>query len=106
VAFIIGAAFATVVMAFTDVILEIIAKAGGEQNFDSWEIFGLTKVGPFLSALFAFAIIALVVYFFVVKPYEMARERFVREEDAAPPEEVQLLKEIRDLLAGRVDSTM
>jgi large conductance mechanosensitive channel len=102
VAFIIGAAFATVVKSFTDMLLEIIAKAGGAPNFDKWEVFGLTKVGPFLSALFAFLIIAFVVYFFVVKPYEMARERFVhKEEDAAPPEDVQVLKEIRDLLASR-----
>lgn len=102
VAFIIGAAFATVVKAFTDMFLEIIAKAGGAPNFDEWEVFGLTTVGPFLSALFAFLLIAFVVYFFVVKPYEMARERFARqEEDAAPSEDVQLLKEIRDLLAGR-----
>ena len=37
----------------------------------------------------------------------MARERFARqEEDAAPPEDVQLLKEIRDLLAGRPTGTM
>ena len=46
--------------------------------------------------------VAFVVYFFVVKPYEAARRRFVRQEDdAAPAEDVQVLKEIRDLLAGR-----
>lgn len=102
VAFIVGAAFATVVKAFTDMLIEIIAKAGGAPNFDDWTVGGLTKVGPFLSALFAFLLIAAVVYFFIVKPYEMARQRFVKqEEDAAPPEDVQLLKEIRDLLASR-----
>jgi len=102
VAFIVGAAFATVVKAFTDMLLEIIGKAGGAPKFDDWVVLGLTKVGPFLSALVAFLLVSFVVYFFVVKPYEMARRRFVRqEEDAAPAEDVQVLKEIRDLLAGR-----
>jgi large conductance mechanosensitive channel len=64
-------------------------------------------VGVFLTALISFLILAAVVYFFVVKPYEAARTRFARqEEDAAPPEDVQLLKEIRDLLAGRPTGTM
>ena len=106
VAFIIGAAFATVVKAFTDMLLEIIGKAWDAPAFDKWVVLGLTKVGPFLSALVAFLLIAFVVYFFVVKPYEAARSRFVRDEvDAAPPEDVQLLTEIRDLLAGRPTGT-
>ena len=107
VAFIIGAAFATVVKAFTDMLLEIIGKAWDAPAFDKWVVLGLTKVGPFLSALVAFLLIAFVVFFFVVKPYEAARSRFVRDEvDAAPPEDVQLLTEIRDLLAGRPTGTM
>ena len=107
VAFIIGAAFATVVKAFTDMLLEIIGKAWDAPAFDKWVVLGLTKVGPFISAVFAFLLIAFVVYFFVVKPYEAARERFAKqEEDAAPAEDVQLLKEIRDLLAGRPTGTM
>lgn len=107
VAFIIGAAFATVVKAFTDMLLEIIGKAWDAPAFDKWVVLGLTKVGPFLSALVAFLLIAFVVYFFVVKPYEAARIRFVRDEvDAAPPEDVQLLAEIRDLLAGRPTDRM
>lgn len=107
VAFIIGAAFATVVKAFTDMLLEMIGKAWDAPAFDKWVVLGLTKVGPFLSALVAFLLIAFVVYFFVVKPYEAARKRFVRDEvDAAPPEDVKLLAEIRDLLAGRPTDRM
>jgi large conductance mechanosensitive channel len=107
VAFVMGAAFATVVKSFTDMLLEIIGKAWDAPAFDKWVVLGLTKVGPFLSALLAFLTIAFVVYFFVVKPYEIARQRFMRQEvDAAPPEDVQLLKEIRDLLAGRPTGTM
>jgi large conductance mechanosensitive channel len=107
VAFVMGAAFATVVKAFTDVLIGAISKAmGGEPNFNDIQPGGL-PLGAFLTALVTFLIIAFVVYFFVVKPYEAARTRFAKqEEDAAPPEDVQLLKEIRDLLAGRPTGTM
>ena len=46
---------------------------------------------------------AFVVYFFVVKPYELAKERFAKadEVDDAPDENVILLREIRDALQGR-----
>ena len=101
VAFIVGAAFATLVTGFTNVIIELLAKAGGAPNFDEFQPGGLTTVGPFLTAVVAFLIIAAVVYFFIVTPYEAAKRRYAKvEEDAAPPEDVQLLKEIRDLLAG------
>ncbi len=101
VAFIIGAAFATLVTAFTAVILELITKAGGAPKFDDWAPGGLTKIGPFLTALVAFLLVAAVVYFFVVTPYEAAKRRFAAKEvDAAPNEDVQLLTEIRDLLAA------
>jgi large conductance mechanosensitive channel len=106
VAFVMGAAFATVVTAFTAMLMSLLGKVGGRPNFDTYRPGGV-PVGVFLTALVSFLIIAAVVYFFVVKPYEAARERFARqEEDAAPPEDVQLLKEIRDLLAGRPTGTM
>ncbi|HSF98134.1 MAG TPA: large conductance mechanosensitive channel protein MscL [Ornithinibacter sp.] len=100
VAFIIGAAFAALVTAFTKVIMELLAKAGGAPNFDEWQPWGMTTIGPFLTAVFAFLIMAFVVYFFIVKPYEVAKEKFVRseEEDAAPDANTVLLTEIRDAL--------
>jgi large conductance mechanosensitive channel len=100
VAFIIGAAFAALVTAFTKVILELLAKAGGAPNFDEWQPWGMTTIGPFLTAVFAFLIMAFVVYFFIVKPYELAKEKFVKseEEDAAPNADTVLLTEIRDAL--------
>jgi large conductance mechanosensitive channel len=106
VAFVMGAAFAAVVTAFTAMLMSLLGKVGGRPNFDTYRPGGV-PVGVFLTALVSFIIIAAVVYFLVVKPYEAARERFVKqEEDAAPPEDVQLLKEIRDLLAGRPTGTM
>ena len=42
------------VKAFTDVLIEALAKAGGAPNFDEWQPGGFLKVGPFLTALVAF----------------------------------------------------
>jgi large conductance mechanosensitive channel len=102
VAFIIGGAFATVVTAFTAVLLSLISKLMGDGvNFDSYQP-GNVPVGPFLTAAVAFLILALVVYLFVVTPYNKLQERMARgEEPAAPAPDVVLLAEIRDLLAGR-----
>jgi large conductance mechanosensitive channel len=102
VAFIMAAAFGAVIKAFTDMILSIIGKAGGNPNFNVWKPGGV-PVGVFLTALISFLIVAAIIYFFVVKPYEMLRERYAKqEEDAAPDEDVLLLREIRDALTRRV----
>jgi large conductance mechanosensitive channel len=99
VAFIIGAAFATVVKTFTDVLLSLIGKVGGNPDFNNLKPGGV-PIGAFLTALVAFLIVAAVVYFFVIKPYEAVKARFSKAEvDAAPSEDVVLLTEIRDLLA-------
>lgn len=85
-------------------VIELLAKAGGAPNFDKWQPGDLVSVGPFLTALVAFLIMAFVVYFFVVKPYENAKTRLTRstEVDAAPDEDTVLLREIRDALTRRV----
>ncbi|MFZ1486681.1 MscL family protein [Nostocoides sp.] len=101
IAFVIGAAFAAVVTTFTAIIIEAIAKAGGAANFDEWAPGGYKTVGPFLTALVAFVTIAFVVYFFVVKPYEAAKTRFVAAKDAEVAEDIALLTEIRDALVRR-----
>lgn len=102
VAFIIGTAFATVVTSFTAVILSLIAKiTGGENpNMTSFQPGGI-PVGAFLTALVAFLIIAAVVYFFVVTPYNRLQERRASGDEPTPAsEEVTVLTEIRDLLAA------
>jgi large conductance mechanosensitive channel len=103
VAFIIGGAFATVVTTFTAVVLSLIAKVAGGANPDmtSYKPQGI-PVGAFLTAAIAFLIIAAVVYFLVVTPYNALQRRLARGEEAAPPSaDIALLTEIRDLLAGR-----
>lgn len=100
VAFIIGSAFATVVTAFTTVVMDVIGKIGGSPSFSSY-IPGGVHVGAFLTALVAFVILAAVVYFGVVKPYEAFHERYMKEE-AAEATEVDVLTEILgELRQGR-----
>jgi large conductance mechanosensitive channel len=103
VAFIIGGAFTTVVQAFTKIIIELLAKVGGAPSFDAWAPGGLTSVGPFLTALVAFVVLACVVYFGLVRPYEVVNARFRKPADQGPaaPTTEDLLIEIRDLLAAR-----
>ncbi|WP_322920206.1 MscL family protein [Nocardioides renjunii] len=105
VAVIMGTAFAAVVTAFTGMLLSAIAKAtgGAQPNFDDYAP-GEIEVGPFLTALVAFLILATVVYFFVVMPYTKAKDRYFPTEEAGTPADVALLEEIRDLLKARNDS--
>ena len=102
VAFIIGAAFAALVASFTKVVLEAIGKitGGADFNFDDWKPGGWDTVGPFLTAVVTFLVMAVVVYFFIVKPYEKAKEKFFPAEpdaDTIDPN-TELLREIRDAL--------
>lgn len=99
VAFVIGGAFATVVTAFTTMFMDILGKLGGTPDFSNFNPGGIS-VGPFLTALVAFVILAAVVYFGVVLPYNKAKDHFekpVVDEVAAPTVE-ELLVEIRDEL--------
>jgi large conductance mechanosensitive channel len=67
---------------------------------------GDIPVGAFLTALVAFLILAAVVYFFVVTPYNKLQTRMAQGEEATPPSpDIALLTEIRDLLAGRPGTT-
>lgn len=101
VAFVIGGAFGAVTTAFTKVVVEILARLGGAPNFDEWAPLGLTSVGPFLTALVAFFIMAFVVYFGIVVPYERVKAMTAKTEaepEPGAPTTEELLTEIRDLL--------
>ena len=94
VAFIMAAAFAAVVTTFTNWLVSLIPA--GATNF------GDTKFGLFLTALVSFLVIAAVVYFLIVAPYERVKPRFGKQEhEASDSDDIVLLKEIRDLLASR-----
>lgn len=99
VAFVMASSFATVVATFTDVLMGFIGKVGDNPNFNEVQLADVF-VGPFITAVVAFVILAAVVYFFVVTPYQKAMEKFYPT-DAAGPTEAELLVQIRDLLATR-----
>ncbi|MBF8252588.1 MAG: mscL [Actinobacteria bacterium] len=102
VAFIVGVAFATVVSTFTEVVLSLVGKVGGNPDFNNFMPGGV-PVGAFLSAAVAFLIVASVLFLFVVKPYEAAKARFIKtptEAAASAAPDIILLTEIRDLLAA------
>jgi len=77
VAVIIGSAFAAVVKAFTDMLLEFLALFGQVEGLENIKIGGLS-VGMFLSALLTF-LTATVVYFFIVSPYNRFSEQRKKE---------------------------
>ncbi|HEY3528202.1 MAG TPA: MscL family protein [Nocardioides sp.] len=104
VAFIMATAFAAVVTAFVAIILDLIGKAGGTADFSNYTPGGV-HVGAFITAIIAFLVIAAVVYFLVVQPYTVAKERWFPSPEPGTPEDVQLLTEIRDLLARQSGTT-
>lgn len=115
VAFVIGAAFGTVVSTLTDrVVSPLIAYVFHVPDLTDVWTFGPTdpetgmqagSVGAFVSSVLNFLIVGFVM-FLVVKAYNhfQARHEEPEPEDApAEPDEVTLLREIRDALVTRVD---
>ena len=104
VAFIMGLAFAAVVTATVALIMDIIGKAGGQPDFSNYAPGGVS-VGAWITAVISFLILAAVVYFFIVVPYTKAKEKFFPADEPGTPADVELLTQIRDLLAGREGGT-
>ena len=96
VALIIAAAFAAVVIKFTEWLTGLMPDSASEYFSTAPQSFG-----AFLNAAISFVLLAAVVYFFVVVPYTKAKERFFPEEEEGTPADVALLEEIRDLLRAR-----
>lgn len=98
VAFILGAAFGDVVKSFTTIVMDLIGKLGGTPNFSSFQPGGI-HVGAFLTAVLSFVIMAFIIYFGLVKPFEYAKDKLTSHDDeAVPPTSEELLTDIRDLL--------
>jgi large conductance mechanosensitive channel len=89
VAVIIGTAFGALITAFTaDLLTPIIGAIGGKPDFSSLS-FTINKshffYGAFINAIITFAILAAVVYFFVVLPINALMDRFrPTSEEPAP----------------------
>jgi large conductance mechanosensitive channel len=100
---VIGGAFGAIVdgfiKAFMDPLIAAILGASGAAGLETVMV-GIFPIGLFISALLRFILIAIVVYFFIVQPFA----RFAAKKEAAPaapPADVALLTEIRDLLKNR-----
>ena len=104
VAFIMSLAFAAVVTATVALIMDIIGKVGGQPDFSSYAPGGVS-VGAWITAVISFLIMAAVVYFFIVMPYTKAKERYFPADEPGTPADVELLTQIRDLLAGQPGGT-
>lgn len=105
VAVVIGTAFTALVTKFTESIIQPLVDrvgAGGDAEY------GILRIGIgggqsidlniLLSAAINFILVAAVVYFLVVMPYNRLRKR--GEVEQAQDTELSLLTEIRNLLAG------
>lgn len=108
VAVVIGAAFATVVKALLDgLIYPLIAAIFGKPDLTSVLTFDVNNahfsIGLVLDAVIYFVIVAFAIYFFVVIPINTLQERRKRGEEPADetPEDIALLREIRDSLRAR-----
>ena len=86
--------------------MPIVGIIFGEPSFDHLTLTLNNSVigyGSFITALVTFLAIAFAVYFFVVKPFQTYQARrkagLEPEPTAGPPEDIALLREIRDSLA-------
>lgn len=108
VAVVIGAAFATIVSAFTDRVIKPLINAvtpadnpGLGFTIVAGKATTYVDIGALISAALNFVIVAAVVYFVIVVPlnrFEQRRELKQEPAEPAAPTDVQLLTEIRDLL--------
>lgn len=88
VAFVIGAAFATLVTsfvaAFITPIVGVLTGAAGDFRAKSFGIGDARfPYGEFVQALLSFVVIAAAVYFFVVKPVQALMDRYKTEPEVA-----------------------
>ena len=94
VAVIIATAFGAVIASFVaNVITPLIAAIGGQPDFSELDFTingSRFQYGLFFNAVISFLIIAAVVFFLVVRPYNRFKKRFERGEDdtVEPPEYV------------------
>lgn len=110
VAVVMGAAFGGIVTAFTDKIIKPLLNAvtpASSPGFGVQLISGKASTFVDFAAVVTtainFAMVAVAVYFVIVLPMRTIQERRRRGEEPGPaePTDVELLKEIRDLLKAQ-----
>ncbi len=105
VAFVLGIAFASVIGAMVDgVLMKIVAAVFSQPDFSAID-FDLgdatVEIGWVISETVGFVLVALALFLFVVKPYKamQAGDSGGESNEPAPdPEDIVLLREIRDSL--------
>ena len=111
VAVVIGAAFTAIVTAFTSSIIQPLINSitppsspGLGFTIVTGKASTYVDLAAVITAVLNFLIVAAIVYFVIVVPVNMIKERRKRGEEAGPPEptEIELLVQIRDLLASGV----
>lgn len=101
---IIGGAFGAIISSFiNDVITPLLLKpaleAANLTKLEDLTVFGAVKYGMFLSAVINFIIIAFVLFLIIKGINAMKKKEEAKPGvPAAPPADIQLLTEIRDLL--------
>ncbi len=100
VAFIMGLVFASVVEAFTKIMLDILGLVVRIEGLSDIDVYGI-NIGNFLTALITFFFTALVLYFAVVVPYNRLSDIRKKDEPEKAASTDDLLAEIRDLLRDR-----
>ena len=73
------------------------ASSSAHPNFSQISLVGIS-LGAFLSALFTFVLTGLVIYFFVIVPYNRLSEITKKDDPEVAASTEDLLAEIRDLL--------
>ena len=106
VAVVIGTAFTGLVTKFTDAIIQPLINRIGAGKEASYGILQINIGGGqtidlnvLLSAFINFVLVAAVVYFLVVLPYNKVRSKATAE--GAEDQQIRLLTEIRDALGGK-----
>ncbi|WP_337870351.1 large conductance mechanosensitive channel protein MscL [Meiothermus sp.] len=96
---IIGGAFGAIVNSLVaDVLNPLIGMIFGAPDFSAIKL-GALNIGKFLNAVVSFLMVAFALYFFVVTPMNKLQEMSKKDEaPPAPPEDIVLLREIRDAL--------
>ena len=109
VAVVIGAAAAAVVKSLvSDLLLPLVGAVIGTSDFSNLKFTvgdSVFHYGNFIDALVSFFLIATAIFFFVIKPTEklgkLTGDRVEDDSQDSSATELELLAEIRDLLAER-----
>lgn len=105
VAVVIGTAFAAIVRAFTEAIIDPLIALAFDADDLAGAVVGPFKIGLLVAAIINFVIVAAVVYFALIFPMAKLQERHDRRKGILPAQaaetDVDILHDIRELLRAQ-----